>query len=177
MFLVNIALARTQSKMEYGLFALCYSVFTFLSGLHNGAILETYTVYGSGRYNKHFGDYETLLWRANGMLGTVLTGALLLIWGGVCYGQQGFTSRPLLGMALATAVLLTASFVRRTFYVRSRPDLAARFSAVYFVTCSLLLWGSLSTSGLSGFTAFLMVAVSWSVAGLGVARQLPGNNS
>src|SRR5437899_11160185 len=50
MFLANVALARTQSKEEYGIFALSYSVFTFLAGMHNGAILETYTVYGSWRY-------------------------------------------------------------------------------------------------------------------------------
>src|SRR5580704_4081430 len=46
-FLVNVMLARTQSKEEYGMFALSYSVYTFLSGLHNAAILEPYTVYGS----------------------------------------------------------------------------------------------------------------------------------
>ncbi|MGA9814780.1 MAG: hypothetical protein WBQ64_18495, partial [Terriglobales bacterium] len=35
MFLANVALARVRSKEEYGAFALCYSVFTFLAGLHN----------------------------------------------------------------------------------------------------------------------------------------------
>src|SRR6266478_3216239 len=49
MFLANVALARTQSKEEYGFFALSYSVFTFLTGLYDAVILETYTVYGSGR--------------------------------------------------------------------------------------------------------------------------------
>jgi hypothetical protein len=46
-FLVNVALARTQTKEEYGLFALSYSVFTFLLGLYYAAILEPYTVYAS----------------------------------------------------------------------------------------------------------------------------------
>ncbi len=49
MFLVHIGLARTQTKEEYGVFALTYSVFTFLAGLHNAAILEAYTIHGSGR--------------------------------------------------------------------------------------------------------------------------------
>ncbi len=69
MFLANVELARTQSKEEYGIFALTYSVFTFLGGLHNGAILETYTVYGSGRYNARFAEYARLLWRSNAWLG------------------------------------------------------------------------------------------------------------
>ena len=52
MFLANIALARVRSKEEYGIFALSYSIYTFLTGLHNAAILEPYTVLGSGRYHK-----------------------------------------------------------------------------------------------------------------------------
>ena len=39
-FLINVMLARTQSKEEYGMFALSYSIYTLLSGLHNAAILE-----------------------------------------------------------------------------------------------------------------------------------------
>jgi O-antigen/teichoic acid export membrane protein len=177
MFLVNIALARTQSKTEYGVFALCYSVFTFLAGLHNAAILETYTIYGSGRYSQRFADYEALLWRSNGILAVGLTAVLIVVQGGISWSHPGFTSRPLLGMALASAVLLTASFVRRTFYMRRRPDLAARFSGVHFVTCSLLLLAALRTSLLSGLTAFLIAAVSWCVAAATVAGELPGKSS
>src|SRR5579872_5247178 len=53
-FLANVALARTQTKEAYGMFALSYSVYLFLSSLHNAAILEPYTVYGSGRYRERF---------------------------------------------------------------------------------------------------------------------------
>src|SRR5437879_5981203 len=63
MFLANVALARAQTKEEYGMFALSYSVFTFLAGLHNASVLEPYTVYGSGRYHQSFPEYERLLWR------------------------------------------------------------------------------------------------------------------
>ena len=47
MFLANVMLARVRSKEEYGVFALSYSIYTFLSGLHNAAILEPFTVYGA----------------------------------------------------------------------------------------------------------------------------------
>src|SRR5690349_15084287 len=152
MFLVNIALARTQSKTEYGVFALCYSVFTFLSGLHNAAILETYTVYGSGRYNEHFEDYEALLWRSNRTVTVSLTFVLLAIWTGIVSGGGKSSTGSVLGMALASAVLLSASFVRRTFYMRRRPDLAARFSATYFVVCAVLLAVLSKANFLSGLT-------------------------
>src|SRR5260370_18204174 len=154
MFLANVELARTQSKEEYGIFALTYSVFTFLGGLHNGAILETYTVYGSGRYNTRFAEYARLLWRTNAWLGLALAATLSLMWGVLAWSKPAFASPTILGLALACGFLLTASFVRRTFYIRRRPDLAARFSLVFFSASALLLWMAFRMRILSGFTVF-----------------------
>ena len=176
MFLINIVLARTQSKEGYGIFALTYTVFTFLVGLHNAAILEAYTIYGSGRYHPHFPAYERLIWRVNILLGLGLTGTLVLAWRLLGWIAPARTSNTLLGMALSCSILLTASFIRRTFYMRRRPDLAARISVIFFVTCAALLWVSLQTRVLSGFWAFAIAAVSWCVAGLFVAGELPGKN-
>src|SRR5262245_38408795 len=80
MFLLNIALARFQSKEAYGVFALSYTVLTFLTGLHNAALLETFTVYGSGRYAQRFPEYTSLLWRANAALAVGLTLVLVMVW-------------------------------------------------------------------------------------------------
>src|SRR5713226_3625867 len=76
-FLANVILARTQSKEEYGMFALSYSFYTFLTSLHNAAILEPYTVYGSGRYRNRFSEYLRLMVRSNALIGLLLTGVLL----------------------------------------------------------------------------------------------------
>ncbi len=177
MFLANIALARTQSKEEYGIFTLTYSFFTFLSGLHNASILEAYTIYGSGRYSKHLPSYSRLLWRNNVLLCLALTAALAALWGALARIAPTLASRTTLGMALACGVLLTASFVRRTFYMRGRPDLAARFSSIFFVTCAVLLWLSLRFTKLTGFYAFAIVASAWLVAALFLIRELPGGPS
>jgi O-antigen/teichoic acid export membrane protein len=171
-FLVNIALARTQTKEEYGVFALTYSVFTFLAGLHNAAILEAYTIHGSGRYHVHFPAYSRLLWHKNVGFAFGLTAVLLLLWRALAWTVPAFRSRTILGMALVCGVLLTASFARRTFYIRRRPDLAARFSSIFLAVCLALLWISIRTSTLSGFTAFLIVGMSWGVAALFVAKKL-----
>jgi O-antigen/teichoic acid export membrane protein len=175
MFLANVALARTQSKEEYGVFALSYSVFTFLVGLHDGAILETYTVYGSGRYNHRFTDYARLLWRSNAWLGLVLTATISIIWGVLAWTKPALASPTILGLALACGVLLTATFVRRTFYIRRRPDLAARLSLVFFTTLALLLWLSIQTQILNGLSVFLIAAFAWIIAGVFLARELPGS--
>ena len=173
MFLVNLALARTQSKGEYGVFALSYSIYTFLSSLHNAAILETYTVYGSGRYQHRFPIYSGLLWRANHFLALGLGAAITLVWLLLASAESLLASRTVLGMALACGILLTAAFVRRTFYIRRRPDLAAKFSLVFFVSCASILWIFLRAGLVNGFSAFLITALSWCIAGVSTARELP----
>jgi O-antigen/teichoic acid export membrane protein len=175
MFVVNIALARVRSKEEYGFFALSYSVFTFLAGLHNAAILEAYTIYGSGRYHGRFAKYGRLLWRSNAWLLTGLTGFLLAIWAGLRWLRPEFASRALLGMALTCGVLLTAIFIRRTFYIRGRPDLALRFSAAFFVSCVLLLALAIRANLLNGLSAFLIVSLAWVAAAVLIAREHPGS--
>jgi len=174
MFLANVELARTQSKEEYGIFALTYSVFTFLGGLHNGAILETYTVYGSGRYNARFAEYARLLWRSNAWLGLALSATISVVWGALYWANPALASPTILGLALGSGFLLTGSFVRRTFYIRNRPDLAARFSLVFFATCAGLLWLAIRMRILSGFTVFVIAAAAWITAGAFLARELPG---
>lgn len=172
MFLANVALARTQSKEEYGVFALSYSVFTFLASLHNAAILETYTVYGSGRYNPRFADYARLLWRSNALVGLALTAAIGVVWWALAWSKPALAPPAVLGLALACGVLLTAAFIRRTFYIRRRPDLAARFSAVFFAACALLLWLAMRVRVLSGFSVFVILALGWIAAGLGLRKKL-----
>ena len=173
MFLVNIALARTQTKEDYGIFALSYSLFTFLSGLHNAAVLEAYTIYGSGRYHKQFLSYSHLFWRTNVILCCGLSAFLIFIWGVLSLTARTLASKTLLGMALTCGFLLAAAFVRRTFYMRQRPDLAAKFSLIFFSTCVVALWFSARAGTLSGFYAFVIVALGWTVASLIVFRELP----
>ena len=173
MFLANVELARTQSKEEYGIFALTYSVFTFLAGLHNGAILETYTVYGSGRNNARFDEYARLLWRSNAWLGLALTATISIVWGAFYWAKPALASPTILGLALGSGFLLTATFVRRTFYIRNRPDLAARFSLVFFATCAGLLGLAIRMRILNGFYVFVIAAVAWITAGAFLARELP----
>lgn len=177
MFLANIALARTQTKEEYGIFALTYSVFTFLSGLHNAAVLEAYTIYGSGRYHRHFSSFARLLLRCNAWLCVGLALVVAAVWGLLAQVAPRFASRTLLGLALACGVLLTASFLRRTFYMQRRPQLAARFSAAFFFIDVALLWLLLRTNRLDGFWAFAIAALAWGAASVFVGQEMPGRSA
>ena len=164
MFAVNIALARLRSKEEYGVFTLSYSVFTFLAGLHNAAILEAYTIYGSGRYHGRFQKYERFVARRNGWLLAGVSLVLIGIWQDLRWLHPAFASPALLGMSLTCGVVLSAAFRRRTFYIRRRPDLAARFSAAFFVSCMALLGLAIWAGWLNGLSAFLITAAAWAMA-------------
>lgn len=168
MFLLNVTLARTQTKEDYGIFALSYSIFTFLSGLHNAAILEAYTIHGSGRYHQHFHEYGSLLRRANTWLCAGLTLTLTAAWGVLRWTKPRLASGTMLAMALTCGIFLMAAFVRRTFYIRRRPDLAARFSATFLFACTVLLLLFLRARPLDSFYAFVIAALAWCIAGLTV---------
>jgi len=171
-FLANVMLARTQSKEEYGAFALSYSIYTFLSGLNNASILEPYTVYGSGRYRDRFTQYVRLMARSSAVVAAVLTAGLLIACSILSEARPQFSLRALAGLALTVGVLLCATFVRRAFYVQGRPAQAARMSVVFFlcVTCGLLL--STRWHVLDSFTVFLILGAAWVAACAASARGL-----
>ncbi len=173
MFIANVALARTVSKEEYGMFALVYSGFIFLNGLHNAAILETYTVYGAGRYRSHGQEYRWLVWRNNAGLGIVLTVLLLLVWKVFSWTAPSLPLRSLLGLALGSGILLTAALVRRMLYVQRKPEVVARLSLVFFVTLLILLWLTMRAGLLNGLSVFLIVALGWIAGGISIIRELP----
>jgi len=173
MFLVNVVLARTQSKEDYGLFALSYSIYMFLLGLHTAIVLEPFTVYASGRYQARFASYLKLMMRSNALTGATLSVGLLLL----CLLSRIFVpslnSPPLLGLALTVSFILTGAFLRRSFYVLRQPEMAARTSLLFFVVVAALLWITAKTRTLNGFSVFFVLAVAWVIASLVVVRKLP----
>ena len=173
MFLVNVALARTQTKEHYGMFALSYSIFTFLAGLHNAAVLEPFTVYASGRYRDSFAAYWRVMMRSNLLAGLTLSAGLLLACLLLRWVAPSLNSPALLGLALTVSFTLTGSFLRRSFYVIRQPALAAGTSLVFFITVASLLWLAAKVHQLNGFTVFLILALGWVVSSLAYLRKLP----
>jgi O-antigen/teichoic acid export membrane protein len=171
-FLANVMLARTQTKEEYGMFALSYSLFTFLAGLHNSALLEPCTVYASGRYRNRFSDYLRLMVRINALVGLLLSMVVLLVCLGLYWAAPQYVSRALLGLGLTVGVLLSGSFLRRVFYLQRQPAFAAQASLICFVSVACALGLVAKAHLLSGFSVFMILAMGWIAAGLGLGRKL-----
>lgn len=171
-FLANVALARTQTKEEYGMFALTYSVYIFLSSLHNAAILEPFTVYGSGRYRERFSEYLRLIARSNAVIGLLLTGTLLLTCLLLSWLAPQLMSRALLGLGLTVGVLLSGLLLRRVFYLQHQAVFAAMSSLVFFVTVAFGLWLTAKVHRLDNFSVYLVLALGWIAAGAAFGRKL-----
>jgi O-antigen/teichoic acid export membrane protein len=173
MFMVNVVLARVQTKEEYGMFALSYSIFTFLSGLHNATVLEPFTIYASGRYRDRFPAYWRLMMGSNGVVGLSLSAGLLLACLLFWWVAPSLNSPSLLGLALSVSFILTGLFLRRSFYVICQPQLAAKMSLLFFTAVAVLLWCAARAQRITGFSVFLILALAWVVAGLVFIRKLP----
>jgi O-antigen/teichoic acid export membrane protein len=172
-FLANVMLARVQTKEEYGMFALSYSVFTFLSGLHNSAILEPYTVYASGRYRSSFPEYLRLIVRSNVIVGAMLTAVIGLSCLVISWIAPGLFSKALLGLGVTVGIILSGIFLRRVFYLQGRADFAAYTSLMFFLTVAVGLYLTTRAHVLDSFSVFLVLALGWIVAGIGFAGRLP----
>jgi O-antigen/teichoic acid export membrane protein len=173
MLAANITLARTQTKEEFGMFALSYSVLTLLLGLHNAAILEPFTVYGSGRYRNRFAEYFQLISWGNAALGLMLTALVL----GSCLALHWIAPhllpRALVGLGVTISVLLCGALLRRVFYLQRKANLAAAASLIFFLTVGCGLWLTNRAHRLDSLSIFLILAAGWFVAGLSLAGKLP----
>jgi O-antigen/teichoic acid export membrane protein len=173
MFLVNVMLARTQTKEDYGTFVLSYSIFTFLSGLHNAAVLEPYTVFGAGRHRDRFPAYSRLMLRSNAIVGAALATVLLVVCGVLGWARPEMPLRALLGLGLTVGIILTGSFLRRSFYIQGKPAGAATATLVFFATVAVSLWIAVWSHLLNSFSVFLILGLGWLVAGAVWLRGRP----
>jgi O-antigen/teichoic acid export membrane protein len=171
-FLVNVVLARGQTKEEYGRFALSYSVFAFLLGLYHAAILEPFTIYAAGRYRERFSEYLRLMVRSNAILCLLLSAVLLLACLVFSRIAPQWTTPAFVGLALTAGVLLSGYLLRRVFYLQRQPGLAARCSLVSFLTIAALLGVAARTHLLNSFSVFVILALGWMAAAVSFRKRL-----
>jgi O-antigen/teichoic acid export membrane protein len=170
--LLNVLLARWLTPVEYGAFAVGYSLFLFIGAFHTALLTEPLLVFGPGKYADQPRTYLSLLLRGHWML--TAAGSLLLIMAGLVLRYNGIRplSQALLGLALATPFSLLMWFSRRAAYVRFQARLATIASAGYLV---LLLAGLIGLAGfhlVSIFSAMLTLSVAGAISGLWLMKSI-----
>ena len=172
-FLANVVLARAGTMAEYGAFTLTYSIFTFLSGIHNALLLEPYSVFSSGKYRNRFPDYVQLILRSNLIIGLSLSGLIFFLAGILFLLKPEWFSSTMLGLAGSILFLLTGGVFRRIYYAKFDSKSAAHMSVIFFTVVCLGLTGFYYYGKITGLTVFLVLSLGWIVVSPMFLRTYP----
>jgi O-antigen/teichoic acid export membrane protein len=133
-FVLNIMLARWLSPEQYGAYALAFSLYVLLLGIHQNYFLEPMAVFGTSTYKDHQRKYYgALIWMQLAFSGVLIILVLIAafvadrIWSGSSVGST------LVGMSITAPIVLIAALARATCYVRLEPAPATHAAAIYAV--------------------------------------------
>jgi O-antigen/teichoic acid export membrane protein len=129
-FLLHILLARWLLINDYGVFAVVFSIFLFLSSFHNALILEPMSVLASEHTPEQLRDYITHSIWLHFFLSVVLSILLLFSGFGLMFLQNPM-GEPLIGLAFAGPLILLFWLLRRACYLDGRAHLAIHGGFVY----------------------------------------------
>ncbi|MEO8324591.1 MAG: oligosaccharide flippase family protein, partial [Nitrospirota bacterium] len=158
-FILHVLLARWLLLHDYGIFAMVYSVFLFLSGIHNALILEPMSVLASEHNQEQLRDYITHSIWLHFFLSIALS-SLLLLCGFGLIGLHNPMGEPLIGLAFAGPLILLFWLLRRACYLDGRAHLAMHASLLYSMFLFVGLWAIRITEVASPLTALLMLGIS-----------------
>src|SRR5260370_29563377 len=120
-FLLSILLARWLVPEQYGAYALAFSIFFFVSAVHQALLLEPMSVFGTSEYATRQHAYiGAMLWFQGAF--SIL---LLAVFGGAAWlasalGEPNLASA-LLGLALGAPGILLVLLARIACYVKLPP--------------------------------------------------------
>jgi O-antigen/teichoic acid export membrane protein len=159
-FLVNIFLARWLEPAQYGAFAVAYAVFLLLATFHTAVLTEPMLVFGAGKYTKRFPQYIGVLmyghWWVTGIISLPLAMTAFVLW------QLGHDElvQAIVGLTLASPLILFMWLVRRAFYVPSLPQWAAVGGALYLGLMLAGMYGLYRQHWLSTASALSMMGIA-----------------
>jgi O-antigen/teichoic acid export membrane protein len=173
--LFNILLARWLVKAEFGAFAILFSTFVLVTGLHNALLLEPMTVLGGGTFRCCLTSYQRHVLRMHVVLLLAFLPVLVLLgWVLVPpdYSASAFSASLLGGMAaiLLYCILRRAAYISQqygTAFVAGAANLSLALGCLFL----------LKTSGyLSWTTAFTTQSIAAAAASVILYTRLSKSN-
>jgi O-antigen/teichoic acid export membrane protein len=172
-FLLGVALGRWLPPVQYGAYALAFSIAVLIAFLYQAILLEPLSVFSGTVFRDNLRGYlKAAVWIHWGI------GLLVcLILGLAAAAAQIFWRSPLLasalaGITVAAPFIMMHAFGRRAFYLKLTPGPAAFGSSFYFV---LVLAGTFyfyHREWLSAFSAFLVIGLASLASGIVMVVQL-----
>ena len=158
-FLVTVLLVRWLSPAQYGAYALAFSIFLFLAGVHTSFLLEPMSVLGPATYRAILPTYLGALFRlhfALTILLSFLVACAVIVFGHYLHDPN--LASAAWGVGLGTPSILLYWLWRRAAYVKLRPQLAIRGAVLYASVVIPLLFLFARLHWLSPLTAFVAQA-------------------
>jgi len=161
-FIVTVLLSRWLAPKDYGAYAVAFSIFLFIAGLHNALVLEPMSVFGPSAYRSSLRAYLAKLVRLHFLICFPLVGLLALVGAGSGHwlGSGTFSSSALWGLSLGLPWILFFWLWRGIAYVDLRPELAVRAAATYAPMTLILMLAFRWLGWLSPFSAFVLQAAA-----------------
>jgi len=174
-FVVSILLARWLTRDGYGAYAVAFGIFVLLTVLYLSVVLEPMSVF-AGTYKDNLRGYLRGLLRMHFVLCGILS-AGLAVWAYVSYRVDPHSALPaaLLGVTIASPLVLVFALVRRAFYLELTPASAALGALVYFSVVMGGLFLAYQRGWLSAFSAFLVLGAAALFTSLVLLRHLWAN--
>jgi len=174
---LNIFLVRWLAPSEYGIFAIVFSVFLFLTGLYQALILEPMSVLGAAHRGDNFGRYIGVsLWLHAGVT-SIFSVIILLVTIGMVIKNSLFVGS-FFGLAMFTPFILFFWFFRQVCYLQMKPKIALIGSLTYAFVMFLCLFGIYNRQWLSPFSALAAMGIAslsaavllWFSLGIGISN-------
>jgi O-antigen/teichoic acid export membrane protein len=181
-FIVSVLLARWTPAPVFGAFAVAFTIFLILAGIHNAFLLEPMSVLGPARYGDRPHRYLQSQLRIHLKVTLPMAAAVLASSALIHLAQPGSPlAGAMLGMGLALPAILLIWTTRLAAYVVRRPPVALGQTLIYgtvTVAAMLVLKVTHHVSGQSAFCAVGLAALigslpMWLVLRRGAATEPP----
>lgn len=160
-FVLSVLLARWLTAEQYGAYALAFSVFLLLAGVHDSLVTEPMMVFGPSSYGNHRREYLGMVLWVEGAVGLLLVGVLVsATFIAHHFAASGDLARALAGLCLSTPCVFLFWIARFAFYLEQCPGRAAAGSALYSVLLLAEILLAFRLGVLSPFVAFVAIALA-----------------
>ncbi len=152
MLLINILLARWTTPDEYGAFAVMFSLFLILAGLHNALIVEPMSVFGPRKKPAARKVYVRHVYLMHGAVAASLAAIAAL---SALFLQDAALQSAKWALPLTIPLTMTFWLARRACYMESRPGHALLLSTLYAIAVTAGLYWLNRAESLTAFSALL----------------------
>jgi O-antigen/teichoic acid export membrane protein len=171
-FLLSILLARWLAPERYGVYALAFSIFFFLSSVHQALLLEPMSVLATSEYSRCRREYAgALIWFHAAFSVVIALAFGAAAWIVAAAGHRDL-AWALLGLSAGAPGILFFWLARMACYVETAPQYAARGAVLYSALILGGAWALAHANRISPAAAFILMGSAGSIVALALLTKV-----